>query len=320
MAREIFDYSKLSPSDFEYYGFHLKDGRYHIDTKRLIKLHCDGSFPEALFTAPRNTHYFIPKYKNRSNYAVNVLTDQINRLTSDWNTEYKAAISNLVTPEQVREDVRVNELAHTSSADDFEDAEFNSILAGAKRQKKYGEVIKSIHLQYLQKIFTELFRTILLVIKERGYANDLDFTYKSFFFYVQDQFNTQTKKANPLYKLPHYRYFDILNKIDNFLKHNTVMAYNALANNPFEKDEKLKKFQSKFVYSSREAGFQYENGMYAGNWLKIGPEFVDEMLSNLYEFVKEFCEMMYGEDADEARWNSDETLLKILKDNFYDFM
>ena len=98
------------------------------------------------------------------------------------------------------------------------------------------------------------------------------------------------------------------------------MAYNALANNPFEKDEKLKKFQSKFVYSSREAGFQYENGMYAGNWLKIGPEFVDEMLSNLYEFVKEFCEMMYGEDADEARWNSDESLLKILKDNFYDFM
>ena len=320
MAREIFDYSKSDPNSFEYYGFHLKDGRYHIDTKRLIKLHCDNLFPADLFTTPRNTHYFIPKYKNRSNYAINVLRDQLNRLIKDWNTEYKAAIDNLVTPKEVMDNVRVNELAHTSSADDIEDAEFNAMLAGAKRQKKYGEVIKSIHLQYIQKIFTELFRTILLVIKERGYSNDMDFTYKSFVFHVQERFNAETKRANPLYKLPHYRYFDILNKIDNFLKHNTVMAYNALANNPFEKDEKLKKFQSTFVYSKKEASFEYENGMYAGNWLKIGPEFVNDILSNLQEFAKEFCEMMYGEDPNEAYWNSDESLIKILKDNLLDLV
>ena len=320
MAKEIFNYSKTSPNDYEYYGFHLKDGRFHIDTKRLIKLHCQGAFPDSLFATPRNTHYFIPRYKNRSYYAVNVLRDQINRLTIDWNTEYKAAINNLVTPEEVRNNVRVNEMAHTSSADDLEDIELNAFLAGAKRQKKYGEVVKSIHLQYLQKIFTELFRTILLVIKERGYTNDMDFTYKAFFFHVQERFNTQTRKTNPLYGLPHYKYFDVLNKIDNFLKHNTLMAYNTLANNPFEKDEKLKKFQSGFVYSTKEAGFEYENGMYAGNWLKIGPGFVDEMLNNLFKFAEEFCEMMYDENPEEAYWNSDEALLKILKDNFFDFV
>ena len=320
MTKEVFDYSKASPGDYVYYGFHQKDGRYHIDTKRLRIIHCDGCFPKTLFTAPRNTHYFIPRYKNRSNYAVNVLRDQINRLARDWNVEYKEAIKNIITPEEVRESVRVNEIAHTSSADDYEDVEFNSILAGAKRQKKYGEVIKSIHLQYLQKIFTELFRTILLVIKERGYANTQDFTYKSFLYHVQERFNGEAKKPNPLYGLPHYCYFDALNKIDNFLKHNTLNAYNALANNPFEKDEKTKKFLSKFVYSSKEAGFDYENGMYAGNWLKIRPEFVDEMLKNLFIFVEEFCEMMYEENPDEAYWNSDESLLKILKDNFFDLM
>lgn len=35
MTREIFDYSKSNPNDYEYYGFHIKNGRYHIDTKRL---------------------------------------------------------------------------------------------------------------------------------------------------------------------------------------------------------------------------------------------------------------------------------------------
>ena len=98
------------------------------------------------------------------------------------------------------------------------------------------------------------------------------------------------------------------------------MAYNSLANNAFEKDEKLKKFQSKFVYSEKEAGHPYENGMYAGSWVKIKPSFVDEMLNNLQEFANEFCKLMYDEDSKEAYWNSDESLVKILRDNFFDFM
>lgn len=320
MTREIFDYSKSNPNDYEYYGFHLKNGRYHIDTKRLKKLHCDGCFPEELFTTPRNTHYFVPKHKNYSDYAINIMREQLNRLSSDWNTEYKTVINKITTPKEVQNNVRLEEIAYTSSPDDLDDIEFDALLAGIRREAKYDQVIKSIHLQYLQKIFTEFFRTILLVIKDRGYTNTIDFTYKSFFFYVQNRFNAETKKANPLYKLPHYRYFDILNKIDNFLKHNTVMSYNALANNPFEKDEKMKKFQASFVYTNKEAGFEYENGMYAGDWLKIGPSFVDETLTNLQEFANEFCELMYEEKAGEAYWNSDESLLKILRDNFYDLI
>ena len=320
MTREIFDYSKSNPRDYEYYGFHLKNGRYHIDTKRLKKLHCDGCFPQELFTAPRNTHYFVPKHKNYADYAINVLMEQLNKLTSDWNTEYKAVISKITTPKEVIDQTRVNEIAFTSSADDLDDINFEAFRAGIRREVKYDEVIKSIHLQYLQKMFTEFFRTILLVIKDRGYENNLDFSYKYFFQYVQGKFNAETKRANPLYSLPHYKWFDVLNKIDNFLKHNTVMAYIALANNPFEKDDKLKKFQSKFVYSKKEAGHPYENGMYAGNWVKIKPSFVDEMLVNLREFAKEFCKLVYEEDIDEAHWNSDESLLKILRDNYYDFM
>ena len=320
MAKEIFDYSKSNPNDYEYYGFHLKDGRYHIDTKRLIKLKISGSFPEGLFTKPRNTHYFVPRYKKYGDYAINVLREQLNRLTSDWNTEYKAVINKITTPKEVMDNFRANEIAYTTDVDDLDDIAFESLRAGVKREKKYNEVIKSIHLQYLQKIFTEFFRAILLVISDRGYKNDQDFKMKDFVFYVQNMFNSEAKRANPLYKLPHFCYFDVLNKIDNFLKHNTVTAYNSLANNPYEKDEKLKKFQAKFVYSKKEVGFAYENGMYSGNWLKIGPTFVDEILLNLQEFAKEFCWLLYEEDAKEACWNSDESLINILRDNFYDIV
>ena len=320
MAKEIFDYSKTNPSDYVYYGFHLKDGRYHIDTKRLIKLGIDKSFPMGLFSKPRNTHYFIPRYRKYGDYAINVLREQLNRLTSDWNTEYKTVIHKIMTPKEVMDNFRLHEIAYTSDVDDLDDIAFESLRAGVKRENKYNEVIKSIHLQYLQKIFAEFFRAILLVISDRGYKNDQDFKIKDLVYYVQNMSNAESKRTNPLYQLPHFRYFDVLNKIDNFLKHNTVTAYNSLANNPFEKDERLKKFQSQFVYSKKEAGFAYENGMYSGNWLKIGPSFVDETLKNLQEFAKEFCELLYEEDSDEAYWNSDESLIQILREKYFDIV
>ena len=320
MAKQLFDYSGYSPTDYIYYGFHLKDGRYHIDTKRLKKIGAKGSFPEALFSTPRNTHYFIPKHKHSSEYAIVCLRECLNRLSKDWHCEYKDVISKLTTPREVFEKTRVGELMFTSSADDLDCIEFDALLASVEREKKYCEVVKSIHLQYLQKMFAEFFRAIYLVIKDRGYKNTNDFSFKSFFYYVQESLNVQSKEANPLYKMPHYKYFDALNKIDNFLKHNSRQSYLSLANNPFEKDPVIKEFLASFVFGDQEEGLRYESGMYAGDWLKIDSSFVDETIANLQEFSKEFCQTVFGEDADESFWNSDEALLKILKDNFFDFM
>ena len=313
MAREIFNYKNVPAGEYLYYGFHLKNGRYHIDTKRLKKLHIEYCFPEELFATSRNTHYFFSKYKKVSDWGINVLLAQLRNLTEDWNDEYQYVISKIKTPKEVEENVRINEMMMTSCSDDYDQIQEDAFFAGIHRQAKYEEVIKSIHLQYLQKIFTEYFRALLLTIKDRGYENKEDFTFEKLCGYVQTKFNVENKRANPLFKLPHYRHFDILNKIDNFLKHNTVRSYMALANNPFEKDEELKAFQSNFVFTKDEAKIEYENGMYAGNWLKIGPEFVNETLDNLREFSKEFCKLMYEEDAAEASWNSDEYLIDVLR-------
>ena len=320
MTKQLFDYSKYGPRDYTYYGFHLKNGRYHIDTKRLKKLDYSGMFPEGLFTAPRNTHYFIPKHKSEADYAVNLLLEMVNRLTNDWNTEYKDAIGGLKTPKQVKEETRTDMLMYSSSPkDDMDEIDFESLMASIRREGKYDDVIRSIHLQYLQKMFAEYFRAILLVIKDRDYENKNDFKYKDFFFYVQRKSNVESKRANPLYKLPHYKHFNLLHKIDIFLKHNSRNAYEELANNAFEKDEDLKAFLSNYVYSDSEAKHPYENGMYAGYWLKINSSFVDEMLNNLREFSIELCKLLYDEDASEASWNSDEYLVRILRTEIIDF-
>ena len=153
MAREVFDYSKTNINSYEYYGFHLKKGRYHIDTKRLKKLNYDGSFPQALFTTPRNTHYFIPKHKKHTDYAINILRDQLNRLSKDWNVEYKTVINKILTPKEEVDRTRLDGIMYSSSPDDLDEIEYDSMMAGIKREKEYYNVVKSIHLQYLQKTF-----------------------------------------------------------------------------------------------------------------------------------------------------------------------
>lgn len=320
MTREIFDYSKSNPSDYEYYGFHLKNGRYHIDTKRLKKLGYSGMFPEGLFNTPRNTHYFIPKHKSEVDYAVNLLLEMVNKLTNDWNTEYKDAISGLKTPNQVKEETRTGMLMYSSSPkDDMDEIDFESLMASIRREGKYDEAIRSIHLQYLQKMYAEYFRAILLVIKERGYTDNYDFDNYDFCEYVQEKTNAPSPLLNPLFKLPHFNFFDLLTKINNFLKHNTKKAYKALANNSKEKDINHKQFLSSYVVDEKQANMKYENGMYAGYWLKINSSFVDEMLNNLREFSIELCKLLYDEDASEASWNSDEYLVRILRTEIIDF-
>ena len=319
MAKEIFDYSKVDHNDYAYYGFHLKNGRYHIDTKRLKKLHYESAFPIGLFSASRNTRYFIPKHKKENEWAIGALRTKLNELARDWNLEYKEVIKRIETPKDVFQHERLEGISYTSSKDDYDEIDFNALLSGIKREKKYYQVIKSIYFQYIQKIFIEYFRTLLIVIKDRGYEDKEDFTYQKLCFYVQDAFHVTSIKANPLFKLPHYKYFDLLNKVDNFLKHNTRSAYMQLENNPYEKDEELKTFLSSYVISEKDAGCKYESGMYAGNWLKIESDFIENIIIYLHAFSAEFCNLLYEENEDESFWNSDEALLKILKDKFFCF-
>lgn len=318
MAKQICDYNKYGLNDYEYYGFHKRRGRFSIDTARIKKLGYKDAFPIGLFTSPRNTHYFIPKYKRKFDYACNELLETLNKLSENWNEEYIPAIQSIKTPEEVYMNVRSDELSFLSSSDDYDDVEVSARMASFKRMKVYVEIIESICLQYLQRIFIEFFRTILLVIKKRGYEDKEDFGFNKFLRYVNKTTNRKGDKANPIYQLPHYKDFSSLNLIVNFLKHNTVRSYLNLYNNPEEKDQSLKQFYSSFVYSEEELKEQYENGMYAGDWLKLDPNFIPYILNNLKEFSKELCKLLYDEDACEAEWNSDEALLKILNDKLID--
>ena len=314
MKKQRFDYNKEGVDDIEYHGFHKRNGRYHIDTKRLTKLGIANYFPRALFEKSRNTHYFVPKRKCIRDYYVNALMGCVDTLTNDWHNEYKTAIEKIKTPSEVENEKIIDSISGEWDSECFEEVYAEATIAAALRLPKYEEVIRGMHLQYLQKMYIDYFRRVVVLLRKYGFNSDEYFVLKDVIAFV----NRTVCEEGALQKLPHYKYFALLNHIDNFLKHNSRSTYEALANSKREDEADFKDFLASYVYKETR-GREYEDGMYSGYWLNISPSFVDEMLGNLREFTKEFCKLVFDEDYEEAVWNSDEALFNIIKKVIKDY-
>ena len=118
-----FDYSKIEQKDdpreyWEYYGFHPKYGRIHVDTKRFKKIMNEDGTTEFLYDGMfknRTTTYLIPAKIHRYDYKVNIMRDLLSSLQNDWNEEYKPLLSKVKSPNDVYENTRLNSIAMTKS-------------------------------------------------------------------------------------------------------------------------------------------------------------------------------------------------------------
>lgn len=321
MEKEVFDYYKdgITEHDILYYGFHKHNGKISIDTKRLKKVfeeegrEISDYFGVAdLLGYPRNTHYFIPQRKKRYDYSVNYLVDTLSVLLNDWKKEYQPMIKTIKTPEQVEADAISSRIAFTSNMDDYDDILTIANIEKGFRAEKYNELIKSINVQYIQKISAEFLRMMFFVLEKHGYHNEMDLGgFADITRYVQRQFYDVYGKKNPIYRLKHYRYFLLVSLLSNFTKHNSLKAYLDLFNNSFERDPAVKKFLKSFVYGDNE--HRYVNGAYAASWVNINSDKVVEIIDGLIEFSYEFCDLVFEESRYDSMWNYDDYLVKCIR-------
>lgn len=320
MAKEVFDYYKDGISEYSplFYGFHKHNGKLSIDTKRLKKVFeyegykIEDYFGVAdLLNYPRNTHYFVPKKKKRYDYMVNYLVDTLKILLKDWKEEYLPMISNIKTPNQIEGETIANRIAFTLSSDDYDDIfEFASIKK-TLRESKYNELIKSICIQYLQKVSAEFLRIVFFVLAKNGFKNELDLgKFTDVTRYVQKKFFKEYGKNNPIFTLPHYRYFLLSSLLSNFTKHNSLSGYMDLYNNPFERDPEVKKFLKSFVYGDEE--HKFTNGDYSLNWVRIDLGTIEQIIDGLIDFSYEFCELVFDESSYDSMWNYDSYLISCI--------
>ena len=307
---ERFDYSKYESKyvwdhellkQYEFWGFHPKKGRLHIDTKRYKKA-CEAVgitdfLPEGLF-GPRNTVYFTPSKIHRNDYKVNIFRDLIGELRRQWEDEYKPVFTKIKTPGETYDNYRTGAIMHTSSSDDIDEIEVEARMAAIKREDAYYKVINELYCMFLQKITTEVDRFTLIFMVECGYKGT-DFSFDNFVNFTEKIIKKPCLEM--FKKMEGYNCYTLLHKINNFLKHNSRESYRALAYSYPGNVRSIK---------NGNADKEYENGMFAGDWIVLKDGYLDKVFAKLIRFFENYCKIVLNEDLNGSKWNYD--------DYFYD--
>lgn len=307
MTTKKYDYSKFPKGNVideydslkqkEFFGIHIINDRVEVDVGRYIeacKMVGIEEFIPNVFKTKYLHHYFIPRKKEKYDYFSLIMRDGIKRFENDWYQEYKPFFSKIRTPNEVIEQTRLNAMMYTSNYDDFDEINVEAMMSGFRRQYKYKQIINEMYCMFINKICTEVDRITLIALSKIGY-DKVSFSVGEFKAFADDIASKSGKKLK-LSNLKGYNSYRLLHEINNFLKHNSIDAYNT-----------LKKDYPNNVRSmdNKTADKEYMNGMFAGDWIILKEEYIEKVLNKLREFFNDFAKC-YLDETDDSYWNNDE--------------
>ncbi len=299
--KKIYQYeAKTTPGAYAYYGIHTERRRVKIDFKRMKKVCLQVGPSELVKIAekasqiPRNTTYFMPAKKKRTDYIVNEFRDKIDALREQW-WELERAFQHVKSPQKVSDEYRLDAIAKTSCVDDLEDIDIAAMMAGMRRKVPYRKLEVSVCAQFIQQMATELDAIMLRKCRYLGFNPPKEeqisrpqmHTYLH--GYVHGAWNVED--------VPHYQ--DVYRKffmIWNLLKHNSENLFDKVLNQ----------------YPDMLLTETYRNGEMSMYYLKIGNDYIEKMLDDLKVFYEDLCERFFGEDKEESRWNYDDYFTKVI--------
>ena len=301
--KKIYQYeNKASFGNAEYFGIHKNGDRIKIDSRRMKKIASKEGLSELYEAAlkiaaiPRNTSYFTPKTKKKLDYVVNEFRLKISTLREQWH-EFRTAFASIKTPKQVADHYRNEALSYTVCSDDYDEICSDAILVGLKREMPYYSLEASMCAQFIHQMATELDAIMLRKCRYLGYTTSKDEQIKRdhLHAFLQGYVHGQGKMEDlPNYKSVYRKFFMIW----NFLKHNNENLF-----------EKVRSHYSDMLLTDT-----YRNGEMSMYCLKIGNDYIENMLTDLNAFYESVCEVFFGEDKEESKWNYDAYFLDIVRE------
>ena len=277
----------------EYYGLIRKNKRIKVDTRRYQKFF---ELPSEKIKK-RKTVYYLPSKVTRYDYFCNQYRDYLSEIKETWDTEYKAIISKIKTPEQYSSDVGA--FAFSDGVLEYEEAQMVAMRAKWKRSSIYASILKCIYTNYFGEIMPRINSLSLKIFKKNGYKKTVfDNTY--FKNFIKD---FQSKKKTNIKELEHFNYFKQYDKyrlLWNLLKHNTKKLFDEL--------------KAKYPELIEAIQSEYNDGDYSLYYLKIDENFLNDCIKDLKLFHGEKCLVLFGEDIDDAQWDYDDYFLAVVND------
>ncbi|MEG0034538.1 MAG: hypothetical protein RR734_03010 [Bacilli bacterium] len=289
-TKVIRNYENEDTMSYEYYGILMKNDRARIDTKRYGKF-----FPISdKKIEHRHSVYYLPSKVHSNDYICNVFRNTVSTFKQIWIDEYSNAINDIKTPAQAKENARFNSIV--DGIFDPEEAEVIGLICEIKRNGRYNMIIKSMYAQFFHQFMSEIDASCFRVIGLLGYKKDY-FTRKEFDIFIKTK---QGKNSISFIQFNNYGVYDEAYCVRNFLKHNSIKAYQVLKNNYPNR-----------IYNPKNT---YKNGQSALSVLKIDERYIRNCFDHICDFFDEVCERGLKENISDAAWDYDDYFVQNVKE------
>lgn len=295
------DFEKFADYDTRFYGLFYTETdngiKVKIDPKRMKSIVvCTLTDAQTKIINRRRTHYFYPKKSEYDDYCCNMFAGRIKNIKYYWEKHYKELIIYAKKRiEKPKELLPGNNMLLMQGIVEYDEAVTMSERENMEKQAEYDvkcfEVVASLYASFIHQMASQIEAVTVLVLSKQNA--------------MRDRFDRNTlyaaavgrdKKVN---ELPSFQYYDKLYCLWNFIKHNSISTY-----------EKLSSAYPELICENKE----YKQGFPAFCIVKFSDELILELLSGCDSFFKEYCELVYEENYDEAQWNYGRYFLNMVKD------
>ncbi|MBR6738013.1 MAG: hypothetical protein IKL82_06650 [Clostridia bacterium] len=272
--------------DTRYWGvFNGKEKeQIKIDVKRYQKKLGEFSSGQLKIINSRNWHYFYPKKVYYNEYNCNVFVDEIKEIKKYWENHFKPIIKDSYN--------RIKKPSKLCPGD-YDNLQCGISGPGAaqawadymnwKNASEYREECAVLTFSLYSEFFHFMAARIeAITVKVLTQNNAIKDRFDRNVFYA-----TTIGKNKKIEELDNFQWYDKLYCLWNFIKHNSISTYQTL--------------KDRFPNCLYED--EYKQGEMALYFIRFNDEMIEEIIKGCIEFFKEYCELVFGENYEEAQWN-----------------
>ena len=266
-----------------------------VDTKRYQKKLGQFSIEQLQVINARKSHYFYPKKIAYGNYNCNIFIEEISDIQKYWETQFKPIIA-----ESIKRIKKPRELC----PGDYYNLQCGISGTGAaqawanwinwKNNREYRADCATLTWSLYSEFFHFMSARIeAITVKVLTKNNAIKDRFDRNAFYA-----TAVGKNKRIEDLDHFSWYDKLYCLWNFIKHNSLSTYQT-----------LKDRYPELLYED-----EYVQGEMALYFIKFEDKMIEDIIAGCKEFFKEYCELVFNENYNEAQWNYCEYFIHRMND------
>lgn len=285
--------------DTRYYGLFLKSDKSNrkikVDVKRFNKFFYISEKQLSVIKKSQ-THYFIPNKHSWTDYSCNLFVKCIDEISKEWNYSVLPMAQHTISEIKAKE-LRPGDLdSFNCGITDFEEASVEATIKNiyskrdADNKRKY--IWLSLHAQFFHQMVSKIEAVTVNVLTKNGWKGT---KYSRNVFYKFKGVNGSDVK-----KLKTFSSYDKTYAIWNFLKHNSLSTYT-----------RLKRLYPDVIENINQPYHQGELAIY---FVRFDEQLINILLTGLKTFFKDYCNLAFGENYENAQWNYDAWFLTKVSD------